>query len=418
MKKNIWILNHYAGEMLINEGGRHYWLAKYLRRQDYNPVIFCANSMHGKHRNIVNISEKKICIKKTAKDIGVPFILVRTRLYSGNDLNRVLNMVDFYRNVQRVCKSYAKKNGKPDIIYASSVHPLTLVAGIHLAKKYHVKCICEIRDLWPETLIAYGMMNQYNLVITLLRYIEKWCYTKADSLIFTMEGGYDYIKERKWENTISKLKVHYINNGIDLEVFENNKIKYQIKDSDLQNSNLFKVIYVGSIRKANNLGLLLDVAKKIYDPKIKFLIWGDGDEIEELKARIKLENICNIVFKGRVEKKFIPYITSMADLNIIHGEASPIMRFGMSLNKMFDYIASGNLILTDFPSKYNPSVQYGCGIEVASMNSSLPIAKEIERISNLSEEILDKYRKNANKAALEFDFKRHTEKLVDIIEEI
>ena len=47
MKKNIWIFNHYATNMYFDNGGRHYWFAKYLKQADYNPVIFCANTLHG-----------------------------------------------------------------------------------------------------------------------------------------------------------------------------------------------------------------------------------------------------------------------------------------------------------------------------------------------------------------------------------
>ena len=53
----------------------------------------------------------------------------------------------------------------------------------------------------------------------------------------------------------------------------------------------------------NNVGLLLDAAKLIDDEKIKFLIWGDGDELSELKQRVESENISNVCFKGRVEKQ-------------------------------------------------------------------------------------------------------------------
>ena len=48
MKTNIWILNHYASDMYFDRGGRHYNFAKYLRRAGYAPVIFGANSKHGK----------------------------------------------------------------------------------------------------------------------------------------------------------------------------------------------------------------------------------------------------------------------------------------------------------------------------------------------------------------------------------
>ena len=70
--------------------------------------------------------------------------------------------------------------------------------------------------------------------------------------------------------------------------------------------------------------------------------YGDGDEREALQQRVAEENISNVVFKGRVEKKYVRYITSCADLNIAHNTPSSLFRFGISFNKLFDYLAAGN----------------------------------------------------------------------------
>ena len=85
------------------------------------------------------------------EEIGVPFVFIRTKTYRDNGEQRVLNVADFYRNVKKAAKEYAEQHGKPDVIYASLAHPLTLIAGIRLTKQFGVKCICEIRDLWPES---------------------------------------------------------------------------------------------------------------------------------------------------------------------------------------------------------------------------------------------------------------------------
>ena len=63
----------------------------------------------------------------------------------------------------------------------------------------------------------------------------------------------------------------------------------KIDDEDLNNNTLFKVVYVGSIRGVNNLTLLVDTAKKISDKRIKILVWGDGDNLQALKRRVKEE---------------------------------------------------------------------------------------------------------------------------------
>ena len=415
MKNNVWILNHYATSMLFSKGGRHYWFAKYLKSEGYEPVIFCCNTKHGEFENYYD--EDKLWVEKVAENINVPFVVIKSSLYKGNGKDRVLNMIRFYRNVQKAAKEYAKAHPKPDVIYASSIHPLTLVAGIQLAKHFGVKCICEIRDLWPESLVVYNVVGRQNPITKLLYLGEKWIYRKADAIIFTFEGGYDYIKEQNWQKGIPKTKVHYINNGVDLAQFDYNKVNFTLQDEDLENKELFKVVYTGSIRHVNNLGKLLDVAKLVKNPHIKFLIWGDGDELPKLKERIKKENIFNVVFKGRVDKKFVPFVTSKANLNFVHNESSPLFRFGISFNKIFDYLASGKPILCDFYAKYNPVLSFGAGVSVDS-GYVKDIANMVDEIANTSEKILAVYGQNARNGAQEYDFNNLTKELISVIKHV
>lgn len=415
MKTNIWILNHYASDMYFDRGGRHYNFAKYLRRAGYAPVIFSANSKHGKAERFLETDA--LWEERIAEEIDTPFIFVRARTYTGNGKQRVLNMIDFYRNVKKAAKEYAAQHGKPDVIYASSVHPLTLVAGLQLAKQFGVKCVCEIRDLWPESIVAYGIVGPHNPAVIALRWLEKWIYKKADAVVFTMEGAYDYIVEQGWEKEIPRAKVHYINNGVDLEQFDYNKEHFCVEDPDLDDPDTFKVVYTGSIRRVNNLGLLLDAAKCVKNPNIRFLIWGDGDERAALEQRVRDEHIGNVVFKGKVEKKYIPSIVSRADLNFAHNDPSPLFRFGISFNKLFDYLAAGKPVLCDFPCPYNPAVTYGAGIE-ATDTQPQQIAKAIDALVTSAEQEWQSYCANARRAAEDYDFKRLTDKLIAVIESI
>ena len=411
MKTNIWIWNHYATNTYFDQGGRHYNFAKFLAEAGYEPVVFCASTVHNTSQQVD--TEGTLWREKT--DSVCPYVFVKARPYSGNGKQRVLNMIDFYRNVKKAAKEYAKLHGKPDIIYASSVHPLTLVAGIQLAKHFGVKCICEVRDLWPESIVAYGIAGPRNPAIIALRNLEKWIYKKADAIIFTAEGEYDYIVEQGWEKEIPRSKVHYINNGVDLEAFRYNREHFKIEDTDLQNPDIFKVVYTGSIRRVNNLGLLLDAAKQVTDPKVRFLIWGDGDERPMLEQRVRDEGISNVIFKGRVEKKYIPYIVSNADLNIAHNTPMKLFRFGISFNKLFDYLAAERPVLCDFPCPYNPAIQCGAGVSVDEPTSK-NIATEIEKMSCLPAGAYDGYCKAAKAAAEIYDFKNLTKKLVEVIE--
>lgn len=416
MKTNIWIMNHYAGGMLFSHGGRHYNFAKYLRQAGYAPVVFCANAKHGRPEQFLETDA--LWEERIAEEIDTPFVFVRARTYTGNGKQRVLNMVDFYRNVQKAAVEYAAKHGKPDVIYASSVHPLTLVAGIRLAKRFGVKCICEVRDLWPESIVAYSSrFTKKNPLIRLLYQGEKWIYKKADAMIFTMEGAYDYIIERGWEKDIPRSKVHYINNGVDLKQFDENKERFRVEDADLDDPDTFKVVYTGSIRKVNNLGLLLDAAKAVKDPRVRLLIWGDGDEREALEKRVRDEKISNVVFKGSVEKKYVPSIVSRSDLNVVHWEMSVLLRYGASYNKLFEYLAAGKPIFSTVRAGRSILERYDCGKETAAFTSE-DYAAGIDAMAGLSPEELSRMGGNARAAAAEYDFAALTGKLEEIVEEI
>ena len=414
MKKTVWIMNHYANHMLFDHGGRHYNFAKYLQRAGYAPVVFCSNAKHNSRAECFFDSDA-LWHEQLAEEIQTPFVFVKSRTYTGNGKQRVLNMIDFYRNVKKAAKEYAKLHGEPDVILASSVHPLTLVAGIQLAKHFGVKCICEVRDLWPESLIAYDIARPHHPAVLALRRLEKWIYTKTDAIVFTMEGAYDYIVEQGWEKDVPRSKVYYINNGVDLDAFYYNKEHYQIQDEDLENPDIFKVVYTGSIRKVNNLGLLLNAAKEVHDPKVKFLIWGNGDELPALKQRVIDEHIGNVVFKGRVEKKYVPFIVSKADVNLLHGgnESNGLMRFGISPNKLFDYFAAGKPVIMDTFAKYNPIEEYSTGI---CLNSATELPKAISQIIEMNDDQREALQKNVEKAAKAYDFKTLTEHLLKIIE--
>ena len=412
-------MNHYASHMLFDKGGRHYNFAKYLHRSGYSPVVFCGNMMNSNSEKQYFENNELINIK-VADEIDTPFVFVKVRPYSGNGKGRVLNMIDFYRNVKVAAKQYAEKYGKPDIILASSVHPLTCIAGIQLAKHFGVKCICEVRDLWPEAIVTYSKRITKNSLIAKVMYSgEKWIYKKASAVIFTQEGGPDYVREQKWDDThggpIKNSHLFHINNGVDLEAFDQNVIDYPYEDEDLDNPEIYKVLYAGSIRRINNLGIILDAAKLVTNPRIKFIIFGSGDELDSLKRRVVDEKIENVVFKGRVDKYYIPAIDSKADLNIVHWEMSPLLRVGESYNKAFEYFAAGKPVFYTIRPGYSIVEKYNCGRLTEGFEPK-DIAAGIQAMAEMTDDEKNEMAKNARKTAEVYDFKNLTNELIQIIE--
>lgn len=414
MKTNIWILNHYASGMYFDHGGRHYNFAKYLRRAGYAPVVFGANSKHGKAERFFETAA--LWEEHIAEEIETPFVFVRARTYTGNGKQRVLNMIDFYRNVKTAAKEYAAQHGKPDVIFASSVHPLTLVAGIQLAKQFGVKCVCEVRDLWPESIVAYSdRFTKNNPLIRLLYRGEKRIYKKADALVFTMEGAYDYIVEQGWDKEIPRAKVHYINNGVDLEQFDYNKENFPVDDPELLNPELFKIVFAGTLVLSNNIDGMLDLAKRLQKyPNVRFLIWGNGEYTESMLRRIDNEQINNVCYKGFVDKKYVPFIVSHADVNFMHAAPTSLYRYGASPNKLFDYLAAGCPIMQDFTFNGDIVSKYACGV---SCDWDLDrVEQAFDELYHANAEQCAAMREGALKAATDYDFANLTRKLISIIE--
>lgn len=409
-------MNHYATSALEQKGGRHYWMAKELVKKGYQPVVFCANTVHN----------SECCIKQKEKYVlkqqdGITSIIVKSTPYKKNGISRIRNILSFYRNVIPVAKEYMLLTGKPYAILASSVHPLTCVAGIKLGKKMKSPCVAEIRDLWPKELVDIGAINEKQLVTKMLYRLEKWIYWKADAVVFTMEGGKQYILDHKWDNenggNINLSKIFYINNGVDIKNFEENAKRYPSMDVDINNGEYFNFVYTGSIRRTNSIDTLVDAAKKIQNKNIQILLWGAGDYVEAIQKRIETENITNIKYKGVVKKCEVPGILKKSDVNIIHWNDMDTLKYGCSYNKMFEYLAAGRPIYSTVHVGYSIINSGHCGMEASGCTAE-DYARDMQKFYEMSKMEKDILGKNSKQKAKEFDFDVLTQKLVAIIENL
>ncbi len=412
---NIWIINHYAVPQKYFPHVRTAAYAKYLTRMGHTVTIFAASTVHNSDLNLITDGS---LYKEEVVD-GIKYVYVRNRNYSSNGIDRIINMFLFPRRLPKVCKKYPK----PDAILAVSVTPMACMKGIKLSKKYSCRGVAEIADLWPESLFAYNYMSKKNPIARILYRYERNLYKKADAVTFTMEGGRDYIIEQGWDTAnggpIDISKIHHINNGVDLEVFDALAKEKVLTDPDLDNPDIFKVIYTGAIRKANRIEELVEVAKQLRAKgknNIKLLIWGAGDKVEEINRSIKENGLDNIVLKGSVSKDIIPSLLSKGNLNVYMIADSPLFKYGLSLNKSFEYFASGRPVLANRNSGYSLIDRYQCGKCLPEFSPEA-MADEIIRFSELSREEMDTYCKNARRAAEDYDCRILTHKLYNIISE-
>ena len=411
----IWLINNYT--MLPEHGPmtRQYYFAKELSAQGHEVTVFAGSHIHNSDIQLVEGERWKIWQEQPFR-----WVYVHTLAYGKSRKKQVLSMFQFYRNTALAARHFRRQYGTPDVILGSSAHPLAALLAVRLGQKYHCKSIAEVRDLWPESIVVYGIAGPRNPAVIALRWLEKWIYKKADALVFTMEGAYDYILEQGWEKEIPRSKVHYINNGVDLEQFDYNKEHFRVEDADLDDPDTFKVVYTGSVRPANNPELLIDCAEKLRDyPEIRFLIYGGGENLDTLRQICTEKGLTNCVFKGFIPKKNIPYVLSKSNLNLLNYDLRSILvyKYGSSQNKLFDYMASGQPILSNVSIAHSLIRKYHCG-----RDDTLPDAetytKAVVAFYHMDEEQRHLMGANARRAAEDFDFKKLTDKLLNIIESL
>lgn len=406
---DIWLINHYAVPPQYYPLARQTYFAKYLMEMGHTVTIFAASTVHNSDKNLITDGSRW---REETVD-GVHYVYIKCLDYQGSGLRRIYNICEFAWKLPGVCKRFPR----PDAIVATSMPPTSCAVGIHLARKYGCRGVAEIADLWPESIVAFGIAGPHNPAVIALRWLEKWIYKKAGAVVFTMEGGYDYIREQGWEKEIPRSKVFYINNGVDLPSFQYNREHFTLKDTDLEDPSTFKVIYAGSVRPANGIGALMDCAEVLKDyPDIRFLIYGAGENLEELREACKTRGLDNCVFKGPVAKKYVPYVLSKSSLNVLNyaANAKIVYRFGSSQNKLFEYMASGRPILSNVKIAYNLIEHYGCGVS-QDLPDGKAYAEAILQIYRLDRASYEAMCQNACRGAEDFDFSKLTVKLFDVI---
>ena len=354
---NIWIFNHYAFPPDTPGGTRHYDFAKELVQRGHKVTIFTTSYHHLLYREIrLNPGENW----KVEYIDGVKFVWIRTFPYKGNDWRRVINMISYMPRAYWLGRKLPKilpEIEKPDVVIGSSWHFLAVLAAYLVARYHKAKFIMEVRDLWPQTLIDLGVLGESHPIVKILQALERFFYRKADRIITLLPKAGEYIAAQG----IDINKVVWIPNGVDLTRFQ---VKFQKK---LVNDRYFKVMYTGSHGKANALDILLKAAKIIQDcgyDDIKFILIGSGPEKSKLIELAKKLKLKNVEFRDPVKKTEISRVLSEADVTVFILRNLPLYKYGISLNKLFDYLALGKPIILAGNPVNNPVKESNCGLTV------------------------------------------------------
>ena len=406
MSKTIWIINDYAGSSYHGMVYRHYYLAKEWIKKGYEVYIISATYSH--YFKKLPPSEK---IYNFEKIDGINYIWIKVIKYKSSiDKKRVLKWLLFAFNLLGLM--FIKNVKKPDIIIASPTAPFFMISAYLLSKKFKSKLIFEVRDIWPLSVIELGNISSNHPLIKIMSWCEKFAVKNADYIVSSLQNYGEHLRDN--------LKINkdfvWINNGIDLEEMQKiepllPKIVAKIPREK------FIVGYTGTIGIANALDSFLKAAKILQGKKdILFVIVGDGKEKRNLHG--KYGNLENVLFIEPIKKQQVQSILSLFDACYIGLQRKNLFKYGVSPNKLFDYIFSGKPIIYAIDSgEHNIVDLANCGVSVEAENPQA-IANGIMSLYNMPKEERRRLGENGKKYVLKnFTYEKLSQNYERLFEE-
>ncbi len=375
---NILYIEHYAGSPEMGMEFRPYYLSREWVKLGHKVTIFAGDYSHLRKRNPA-VSED---FQKETID-GIEYVWLRTGSYEGNGVSRALTMWRFVRKLYTHARMIAKQ-WKPDVVIASSTYPLDTYPAQRIAKIAGCKYIHEVHDMWPATLYEIGGMSRRNPFVVLMQIAENSAYRHCDKCVSLLPYSKDYMVE----HGLDPKKFVNLQNGVVLDEWQNpDPIPDEHRKFFEDHSGSFIVGYFGGHALSNALDKVLDTAKVLQDKQgdIVIVLVGDGFEKERLIQRVKSENITNTFFLPPVSRRAVPTLLSFFDCSIITAIDSPLYRFGVCLNKMYDSMMSGKPTICAINSPLTLIEKYQCGISLAG-NDPSEIALSIIELNKMSEE--------------------------------
>ena len=124
------------------------------------------------------------------------------------------------RNYASFCISAALRGltlPRPDVVIASSPQLLVGLSGWWISFTRQVPLVFEVRDLWPESLVAVGAGRENSLLYTALSKIARFLYERS-ALIVVVTSAFKEHLIRRWRVPAQKIAV--IENGVETELFK------------------------------------------------------------------------------------------------------------------------------------------------------------------------------------------------------
>ena len=365
--KHVWIFNHYAQEPGGAGGVRHYSLASNLPDYGWDASIIAASVEHATGRQRLT----GILLRKIEIIAGINWLWLRTPRYCGNGVGRVLNMLIYALTL--LLPYTIRGLSRPDLIIGSSVHPFTAWAAALLARRYRVPFVFEVRDLWPSTLIDMRKIAASGITARLLFRLESWLARRAALIVVLMPGAVEYYQALG----VDADRIIVLPNGAEVPV--------DCPSSPIERD-CFTLMYCGAMGAANSLETLIDALALVERHwqgagKFQCRLIGDGPMKSIMEARASELGLKSVSFESAVPKEAVSELLLEADAFVITLKDMPqLYRFGISMNKIFDYMAAGRPIVMAAAVPNNP-VDLSEGGAIVSPESPVELSEAILQLA-------------------------------------
>ena len=369
----ILLINHYAGAPELGMEFRPFYMAKEWGKLGHETLIIGGSFSHLRRKQP---SERDSYIE------GVHYSWIRVNKYAGNGIGRIISMFLFILKLFFRNRHYLG-NFQPDIVIASSTYPMDIYPARKIARHYHAKLIYEVHDLWPLSPMELGGYSKNHPFIKVVQRAENYCYRHADAVVSMLPAA----EQHMIEHGLEKGKFNYVPNGIDLTEWNTSDDIDNPYAEDLQkfkDDGCFILCYTGGHAISNALDVLLDALKIIADTDIKCLLVGNGQEKLRLMKRVEQEGIRNVFFYNPVPKSKIPPLLKSVDALYIGWHKSPLYQYGISPNKLLDYMMAGKPIIHSVCAANDWVKDAECGISVDVENPQA-ISDAIIALKNMPE---------------------------------
>lgn len=392
------LINHYAGGPAYGMEHRPWYLSDAWQRMGHEVLVVAAGYAHTR---VVQPAQDHI--GRVTDISGVPALFLPAPRYSGNGPGRVWNMLGFLTGLYKRTPFFVKEF-QPDVVIASSTYPPDIWPADRIARKSGARLVWEVHDLWPLSPIELGGFSKHHPFMMWLQRAENFACKKAHKVVSLLPCTQEHLTA----HGMSPEKFAWIPNGIAAHEWDTTvpvPEPHQTVIRELKSQGMTLVGYTGALGVANAMDPLIEAAQYCRDSKVAFVITGHGPEKENLKRKATEMGLSHIRFCDPVPKKHLPALLDQMDILYVGFHKNPLYKYGVSPNKLYDYMMAGKPIIQAIEAGNNPVKEAQCGIDIQA-NDPKAIASAIRELMALPASNIQKMGEAGKKYVLqhhEFD---------------